>query len=182
MRWLTALYDRRIINVNVNIIVAGILALIPTAFAAHAADRFLGVNNNLLIVVITFVVDAISDVGVYYLLHYIANYMPRATPRANTSPAYAHVPYIKDATLVQFERMCLSPLLYVVALGSQYALMEWWQVGSASATVVGFTLGITVSRALHTIWMLRAEQRAKAVASSVGNDSTNAPIGSNNPT
>jgi hypothetical protein len=160
MHRILAQYDRRIVNVNVNIILAGVLALIPTTFTVWVVRHYLGVTSNELITGITFVADAISDVLVYYLLHYLANHMPRPRAAASQNSIHAHTPFFKDATLVQFERMCISPLLYIIALGTQYSLMEWWEVGATLATVIGFVLGIGVSRIIHTWWMIRTERIA----------------------
>ena len=160
MRRIIAHYDRRIVNVNVNIIVAGVLALIPTTLTVWVVKHHFGVRSNELITGITFFADAISDVLVYYLLHYLANHMPRSRAASSQDSVHAHTPFFKDATLVQFERMCISPLLYVIALGTQYSLMEWWDVGASLATVIGFSLGIAVSRIIHTWWMIRTERMA----------------------
>lgn len=178
MRRLLAQYDRRIVNVNVNIILAGVLALIPTTLTVWIVKRYFGVKSYELITGITFFADAISDILVYYLLHYLANHMPRSRAAATQESAHAHTPFFKDATLVQFERMCISPLLYVIALGTQYSLMKWWKVGATIATVIGFTLGIAVSRIIHTWWMVRTERiAASKLAESTKTDSTDVPHG-----
>ncbi len=152
-------YDRRIVNVNVNIVVAGILALAPTTAIAWSAKHQFGIDHRLAITGITFVADAISDVAVYYALHWVANHMPRKTARKHVSAAYGDMTFIKDATLVQFERACLSPLLYVIALGTQYTMMRF-DFGVTASTITGFIGAIAITRVLHTIWMYRAELRA----------------------
>jgi hypothetical protein len=106
----------------------------------------------------TFFVDVISDIMVYYGLHWLANHLPRKLGFVATG-AYAHLSFIRDATLVQFERGLLSPLLYLVALGTQNTLLHrGWSV--ESATAIGLGLGITISRCIHTLWMMRQERRA----------------------
>ncbi len=161
MTTLLRLYQKRIVNVNVNIVTAGLLALIPTAAAARLAEHLVGRDRPLVITSVTFIADAVSDVAVYYLLHWLANHMPRSTPRSNGSLAYGHLPYLKDATLVQFERMCISPLLYFIALVTQYTLMRIWQVPTVWATIVGFVGAILITRVIHTAWMLRMEHLAR---------------------
>jgi hypothetical protein len=183
MSWLARLYDRRIVNVNVNIIVAGLAAMGITVGVMHIADQ-LGVfariegwlperirtidghlfghafqiqSQKLIISGLTFIVDLIADVGVYFGLHWLANHMPRKTPRL-TNPAYADLSFMRDASLVQFERAILSPLLYIVALGLQNTLMHHG-VGIGKATAIGFSAGILTSRTLHTIWMAHNERK-----------------------
>jgi hypothetical protein len=150
---LLRIYRRRIVNVNINIVLAGLLALVPTTIAARLAERQFGEGSYLAITAVTFVADAVSDVAVYYVLHWIANHMPGAKAGDSGSVAYGHLSYIKDATLVQFERMCL-------ALASQYSLMRFGGVPSTWATIVGFVAAIATTRVIHTFWMLRAERLA----------------------
>ncbi len=174
IRW----YQIRIVNVNVNIIVAGLLALIPTAIAAHLAQHTMGIKNGLAIACITFAVDGVADVGVYYILHWIANHMPKGQPRTASSAAYGHLPYLHDATLAQFERMCLSPILYIIALGGQYVLPRAYGLHITLATAVSFTAGILATRFLHTIWMLKAERRALAAQNEKSADVISTPADS----
>lgn len=167
MGWFTRLYDHRIVNVNVNIVVAGILALGITVGAMHLADRWgligwleftLPISREIIINTLTFGVDVIADVAVYFVLHWLANHMPRRAPRAKR-PAYAAISFVRDATLVQFERAILSPLLYLIALGTQHAMLKHGYSITAS-TAVGFAAGIAVVRFLHSGWMVRNERRA----------------------
>jgi hypothetical protein len=73
--------------------------------------------------------------------------------------AYAGLTFMRDATLVQFERAMLSPVMYIAALGLQQRLLHiGW--GLEAATTAGFIVGIAMTRTLHTMWMLRAERRA----------------------
>lgn len=181
MRWMASLYNRRIINVNVNVVVAGVIALLITIGVMHLADRwgliekFQGVapdfafrlfgrsfelhGHKLVISGLTFIVDLIADVAVYYGLHWLANHMPRGGGRPKTSIAYADLSFVRDATLVQFERAVLSPLLYVMALGLQNTLLHKG-VSLEMSTAIGFITGIAATRAVHTMWMLRQEEKA----------------------
>lgn len=158
MSWLARIYGRRVVNVNVNILLAGALALGPTLWIV-SLTRDWGVHNALAITAITFVADVVFDVAIYYLLHWLANHLPRRWGRV-TSAAHAHLSFVADATLVQAQRFVLAPILYVVALGTQYVLIhqgtsrEW-------ATLIGFGLGLLITRTIHTFWMLREARRAK---------------------
>lgn len=172
MGWFSRLYDRRVVNVNVNIVVAGILALAITVGVMHVwevwgvldwLDRNLPIRKELIINALTFLVDIIADVAVYYVLHWLANHAPRKTPRIGrrlTQAGLDTMNFVRDATLVQFERAVLSPLLYIVALGTQHIMIANGS-GVAKATAFGFGAGIVLTRVLHTLWMLRNERRAK---------------------
>ncbi len=160
-RWLRQTYANRIVNVNVNIVTAGAIALAITVGVVHLAIR-LGVENKLVISAITFLADIIADVIVYYLLHWVANHMPRRAPRI-IHPAYAQLSFIKDATLVQFERALLSPILYTIAIGLQQVLLHRG-VSAELATLISFATGVLTARVFHTIWMVRNERKAARAA------------------
>ncbi len=157
MKWLGRLYGRRIVNVNCNVLLAGFLALLPTLWIV-SLTRDLGINNKFAITAITFASDLVFDVVIYFVLHWLANHLPRRWG-AVSSKAYQHLSFIRDATLVQFERMVMAPVLYTVALGLQNFLMHYG-IGREWATVWGFAVGLTITRTMHTFWMLRAERRA----------------------
>lgn len=177
---LRRLYDRRIVNVNVNIVLAGVLALAFTVAVMHLADQwgllpklaaripsfslnlfgysFSFEGHKFAVSGITFVVDLIADVAAYYGLHWLANHMPRKREIARPL-GYTDLTFLRDATLVQFERALLSPVLYIIALGLQNTLLHQG-FGLAAATAWGFGIGIACTRALHTLWMLRQERHA----------------------
>lgn len=187
MPLLARLYSRRIVNINVNIIVAGLFALVPVTLVVNLAHNFLYDNRpdltfweRKVIAGITLLTDIIADVTAFYILHWLANHWPRRLPGGTLArtageqsvPTFSKPTlepgltgpsspsFLKDATLVQVERMMLSPLLYTIWLGTQmvvsnpalmpHALSPTW------ATVVGFVLATAVVRTIHTLWMLRS--------------------------
>ncbi len=173
---LGALYARRVINVNVNIVLAGVLALGPVLvvvtlveWALHqglgVAER-LAAHQKLVIAAATLVADITFDVAIYYGLHWLANHTPwlkkkrLAQIEAVADAAIQETPFFKDATKVQIERMVLSPLLYILWLGMQQTLMNVVHLSAATATVIGFCVGMASTRAVHTMWMLRQERAA----------------------
>ncbi len=208
MERLARLYGKRIVNVNVNIIAAGVLALIVTAVFMHffvawnwheVISGWVGFNPKIIITASTFLVDLVADLAVYYVLHWYANHVPSRFEKlahvekvhdlvnpdfakpAFTKESIAASPlsprrikaaatgkkdngitraFVRDATKVQVERMILSPILYVIALGGQHALLHA-HMPVAWATAIGFGAGILVTRILHTIFMWR-EERANA--------------------
>jgi hypothetical protein len=177
------LYQRRIVNVNVNIIAAGLLALAPTVLVVFLVTSLGGFpdrteeytqSQKVLVGVITFVTDIFFDVVIYFGLHWLANHVPPKAPKPSHAleeaahPTFlkedhAAIAFLKDATQVQLERMCLSPVFYIAALGTQHGLMHaHWS--PTSATVVGFATAIVLTRLMHTLWMLRQSRRRRAGA------------------
>lgn len=170
VRRLSKLYRQRIVNVNVNIVLAGMLALAPTLLIVHLATTFgfteklarlLGIEREFAINAITFLGDVVCDVGIYYGLHWLANHWPRkATETLHLpQPHPVHPSFFKDATMVQVERMTLSPFLYLLFLGTQHLLIVR-DVDPVAATAIGAGIGITATRILHTLWMVRQQRRA----------------------
>ncbi|MBY0311783.1 MAG: hypothetical protein K2W85_06920 [Phycisphaerales bacterium] len=175
---LSAWYGRRIVNVNINVVVAGLLALVPVLACVKLTEWALSrgivdgerlhVSDKVIIGVVTFLSDIIFDVAIYYGLHWLANHAPwlkKTRLRQLEAVADAAVdssPFFKDATRVQMQRMVLSPLLYVLWIGTQQTLMHAHLMPTSWATVIGFCVGVGVARALHTYWMIQEERARKA--------------------
>lgn len=176
-RFLGQIYARRIVNVNVNIVLAGFLALGPTLLVVKLVEHLfkagfhpnerLRIPDKAAITGVTFLADLVFDVAIYYLLHWLANHSHKRKRQVQletiAEAAIENVPFFKDATKVQFQRLVLSPLLYLLFLGGQFLLMTVFHIRPVLATVIGFAVGITAARLVHTVWMLR-EQRAQRLA------------------
>ena len=180
-----AWYAKRIVNVNINIILAGVLALAPVLGVVKLAEHLLAspklqngvladkleAHHQLIISGVTFVADIIFDVAIYFVLHWLANHTPRKAMNPMVEErmelvadaAADHVPFFKDAAKVQLQRMVMSPLLYFLWLGSQFAFMNAFGWTAVQATVVGFCIALGVVRTLHTFWMLKEERSRCAV-------------------
>lgn len=169
MQWFARLYNKRIINVNVNILLAGALA-IGIMYSVMNFVHDWGVDMQIanrtktdvkfVNMALSFFIDLVADLAVYYVLHWYANHVPKKYGGTLIHPEYTDLSFLQDATKVQIERMVLSPLLYVIALGGQYLLM---QSGSRppTAAAIGFATGVVVSRVLHTFWMLYDQRRMR---------------------
>lgn len=179
--WCVRCYRRRIVNVNVNIIIAGVLAMLLTVVAMKGLEHvnipekiaeLLGMpwamgkfhwDVKAVISILTTAIDLIADVAVYYVLHWLANHMPRKADKLGhlldeLNPGYAHLTFVQDASMVQVERLALSPVFYVIALGGQQALLHGG-FGMATSIAIPFTTAIVVTRFLHTVWMYFQQRR-----------------------
>lgn len=150
------LYARRIININVNVIVAGVLAGALTVVAVYFT-RPLGIHNKWAIAAIAVVADIVFDVAIYYALHWLANHA-WDNPHGRR-PGSPKLSFIKDATLVQFERALLGPLYYGVMVVTMKLAMNAYGIEREWATSIGVANGLLVTRLMHTLWMLRQEKR-----------------------
>ena len=166
-RWVARQYAKRIVNINVNIVVAGLLAIMLTAIPLHLS-RYVGVKDDdkWTILIITFASDWVFDLLIAVGLHWLANHWPqrlkgkqliqRAEEAIESTPP--PIPFIKDATIIQLQRACLSPLLYAIALGLQWLLI-YEGMGREVAALIGFTAGILVCRVIHTFWLIRIDRQ-----------------------
>ncbi|MBX3389932.1 MAG: hypothetical protein KF691_10820 [Phycisphaeraceae bacterium] len=154
-------YARRIVNVNINIIAAGFLALVPVSICVHFIHSTKFIENAKAIAAITFVLDVVFDFSIYFCLHYLANHGP-FRKFVSHNPAYRGMSFLHDAGLVQMQRAILSPMLYIIWLWVQHYLIAESSIGAGWATAIGGVIGIGTSRIVHTIWMLVEERRRHA--------------------
>lgn len=175
---IAAYYARRIVNVNVNVVAAGLLSLVPVLACVRLTEWALSkgyvdgdklhVSDKVLIGAVTLVADLTFDVLIYYALHWLANHAGWLKDHrlkqieAVADAAVESSPFFKDATRVQLQRAVLSPLLYVMLLGTQQLLMQVHHVQATWATVIAFAVGIGSARVVHTLWMLREERSQRA--------------------
>src|SRR3954463_8219324 len=123
------IYARRIVNVNVNIVVAGTLALLLTLVPVHFTRDF--TDNHWAVWGVTVGFDVVFDVTIYYVLHWLANHMPRrkrARGGRGKLGGVTGLSFLRDASLVQFERAMLGPVYYGVFSGIQlWTLHKGWE-------------------------------------------------------
>src|SRR5690606_21522501 len=101
------LYARRIVNVNVNILAAGALALLLTVCVVKVAEHtgfinwvsgHLPIKAEFVVNAITFITDVTCDVVIYYFLHWVANHWPRRAAQKLhlPQPHPVHPTFFKD--------------------------------------------------------------------------------------
>ncbi len=205
--WCIRCYRRRIVNVNVNIIVAGLLAMGVTVAAMKGLEHIdvparlaklvrmpwnfgpFTWTEKTVISILTLVIDLVADVLVYYVLHWLANHVPKKAAKLghlidDLNPAYAHLTFVQDATMVQVERLVLSPLFYIIAVGGQQMILHADHSAVATSVAVPFTTAILITRCIHTVWMHYQQKRqlAKIKAGAIVlASSVPAPIGTTPP-
>lgn len=169
---------KRIININANIIAAGLLALIPTTGIVWLAKLFIDEDRSKTFTAISLVSDIVFDVIIYYALHWVANHwrpLRAGTERESRELSAAPPPFMRDASLIQFERALLSPLYYLTAVGLMQYLQDVQDVRPGFAVLIAYPAGLSVTRIVHTLWGLRsgtflssaereAKRKAKAAA------------------
>jgi hypothetical protein len=154
MRRVFSIYQRkRIVNINANIIAAGFLAIGLSKAVVHFTYALVPDGTPLFFTIVAVVSDMIFDVAIYYALHWIANHWKPFTPRSERDKRHLEnkpPPFFKDASLVQFERMILSPVYYLIAAGLMYTLQKNAGLGPGLALLIAFPVGLLTTRLIHT--------------------------------
>lgn len=168
-KWLARQYAKRIVNINVNIIVAGLVAMSLGTVPVHLS-RYLGVQDDehIKIKIIFFVSDWVFDLIVAVGLHWLANHMPRRYQRTRqliekaediVEDAPPPTPFLKDAAVLQLQRGLLSFVLYPAAWLMMTAFLHGGMAREL-AGMVSMILAICVTRVIHTFWLIRIDRRA----------------------
>lgn len=124
-------------NVNGNVLVASVLAVLLTAATLEAIQSLIG--GMLSALLLSAILDAIYDVAIFAGLHaWTKTHRPR---------------FLRDLGLLQAHRFFLSPLFYLVAVPGQALLLL---AGFSTATsLLAYLLALLVTRGVHTAYGLR---------------------------
>lgn len=144
--------QHRIVNINLNVIGAGLIAIAIAKWPVHLVAEWIGAERHLLIALAAAAIDGVVDIGLYFLLHWIANRWRPLPARSGDRPRRPD--FWRDASVVQFQRLALTPLFYVASVGGMFALQHAG-MGASWAFVVAFSAAILLTRIVHTWWGLR---------------------------
>jgi len=148
-------YQRhRIVNVNLNVIGAGLLAVLLAKWPVALVTAWIGAEYKLVNSIVAAVIDGVADIVIYFALHWLANHWRPVRPKQEHDKPDAPGSFWKNATLVQFERLALTPAFYLVAIGGMWGLQHAG-MGASWAFVLSFSAAIVLTRVVHTYWGLR---------------------------
>ncbi len=146
---------RRVVNINLNMVTAGFIAIALAKFPVMFIGDWIGPEHKMLISVVAYGLETTFDVMVYYALHWVANHWkPRGHP-ARQDAGQRSRRFIRDATRLQAERMALVPIYIIIGPGGMWALQEFAHVQHSWAFVIAFVSAIISTRIIHTVWGLR---------------------------
>lgn len=144
------LYQRkRVVNINLNVIAAGLLAIALAKFPVAWTAELIGREHKLLISLAAYAIDMVFDLLVYFGLHWIANQWKPGDPEPVDKHRVGR--FFADALVVQAERMVLVPVFAVIAIGGLWKLQHWTDIGVGWLFVITYVTAILVTRVLHTI-------------------------------
>ena len=149
-------YQRhKILNINVNVVLSGFLAIAVAKYPVAVVTGWMDEGYAFWKTVAAAIIDGIADVIIYYVLHYLANHWRPFRPKNELDQPDEPGLFFRNATLVQFERLALTPVYYLIAMGLMYGLIKARAMPDSWAFVTGFGVAIVVTRIIHTVWMLR---------------------------
>jgi len=148
-----SLYQRRrVVNINVNVVASGMLAIVLAKGPVMLIGNLIPDEHDLLFTLVATLIDGAFDICLYYGFHWYTNHrLPLLKNRGKpgrTGPRRRS--FFKDASLIQFERVLLSPVYYGIAIGLTYTLIQL-DVDRSWSFVIGFMTGMLVTRVLHTV-------------------------------
>lgn len=155
-RRLFSLYQRkRVININANVIIAGIGSTILVVALIWMLKLVFGTSwPSWGYTAFSVVADIVLDVTIFAMLHLLANHwrpFKGRTEKEKLQLGAAAPPHLEDTAKVQLERMILSPLYYLIAaLGTES--LQRFGLHPAWAVAVAYPFGLLITRILHTIW------------------------------
>ena len=153
------LYQRkRIININANVIIAGLGSTAVVMVLLAGLKHFVGTSwPTWGYTAFALGADIVLDVAMFSALHSVANHwrpLKGKSGKEKLELGAAAPPHLEDTAQVQLERMVLSPLYYILAsIGTEFAqrrgLLPYW------AVAIGYPIALLATRTLHTWWGLK---------------------------
>ena len=152
---------KRVVNINVNVFVAGLLAIAVVKYPVALISGLIGHEHKMLISGIAYAMDTLIDVSLYFGLHWIANHWrpvkQSGLVESLTTPGKSRTKnFLVDVGRVQAERFALVPIFAFIAMGGMYALQHYSSVKPDWAFVIAFIVAMLVTRVIHTIWGYRS--------------------------
>jgi hypothetical protein len=131
---------KRIVNININIILAAIISTLLAAYPVYLTKFF--TNNLFQIVLFSIGADAILDISLFAFFHWIVH-------KNHSKKVIA-----MDFALIQSHRIILSILYYIIAGSFQFILMNlgFYRTGSF---ITAYFIALIITRTIHTWYGLK---------------------------
>ena len=140
---------KRVVNINANVIAAGLLAIALAKFPVAWVAELIGREHKFLISLAAYFIDMVFDGVVYFALHWIANQWKPGDPAPVDKARVRR--FFVDALIVQGERFALVPVFAGIAIGGMYWLQHNTDIKVGWAFVITYVTAILITRVLHTI-------------------------------
>ena len=148
---------KRVVNINVNVFLAGLLSIILAKYPIILISEYIGTEHKFKISVIAYVLDTTIDIALYFGLHWIANHwrpleQSGIADKLTTPKDKRSKNFLLDVGRVQAERIALVPIFAFISMGGMWSLLHYTTFTTGWAFVTSFIAAMIVTRILHTIW------------------------------
>src|SRR3989344_6528283 len=108
---LKAYKERRIVHINVNIIIAGILSTLLAIYPVYLLSNV--IDNTKVFVITSFLVDGVIDFSLFSILHGFVN--NKKLRKASKIRIFAN-----DILIIQKQRIVLTGIFFIFATGGHF--------------------------------------------------------------
>ena len=136
----------RIINININILLASTLSTLLAAYPVYWMSTLLDSYRG--IVVFSFAVDSVMDAFLFSALHLLVH-------RAHLLNKPARYRLYKDLFTIHQHRGILSVVFFAMATSAHYFLMEPGGLAATPSFILAYLSSLLVTRTLHTLYGIR---------------------------
>ncbi len=148
---------KRVVNINVNVFLAGLLSIILAKYPIILISEYIGTEHKFKISVIAYILDTTIDIALYFGLHWIANHwrpleQSGIADKLTTPKDKRSKNFLLDVGRVQAERIALVPIFALISMGGMWSLLHHTNFTTGWAFVTSFIAAMIVTRILHTIW------------------------------
>ena len=140
------LYKKKIVNINVNIVLASLITMCISIFPVKLLSLYVG--SVVVLVLSSYLIDGLIDMALFTGLHCFAN---------------DGCGLLREAVILQGHRIALAVIFFLIAVSGDYYLLAYGGLERISAYLLSYLLAIVITRTIHTIYLVRTgflEQRS----------------------
>lgn len=132
--------QKRIVHINVNIIIAGVISTVLASYPVYLASFIF--KDKIIFVISAFIIDGVVDFALFGFLHFIVNLF-------SIKNGMSINVFIHDVLRIQKHRMALISVFFILAVGGHLLLINFG-LGNTISYVLSYISAILITRAIHT--------------------------------
>jgi hypothetical protein len=144
-RFFQAYFRNRIVHINVNAVISGLLSLVISVYFVELTRHV--TNDPFSIIVFSYAIDGTIDFLIFAILHVMIYKHLIVNRKLATVLA-------RDIALLQTHRLAFTIVTFVVGGGIQLLLILAG-FHRTSSFVIGYLFGIAANRTVHTLYGLK---------------------------
>lgn len=136
---------KRIITINLSIILASLISILIAAYPVYLTKMF--TNNEIIIVLFSFFIDAIIDFFIFFIFHLTFHVHLK-----NEKNFFNY--FLKDTGKIQIQRIFLSIFFFIFSVGGHYSLLMFGFERTISF-IISYLFALVLTRIIHTIYGIK---------------------------